>query len=148
MCKTHHELVNALLMAMIPESLLQADEFSRAARQLAVAVEGVDPFEVFGRVMAVRGLLIEIAGPISAMGLGSAIDIETAPGKVVPCEIVGFEGGRALAMPFAGLEGVRRGCRALVQAGRPGVRPSMGWLGRVINAAGEPIDGKGPLPGG
>jgi flagellum-specific ATP synthase len=29
-----------------------------------------------------------------------------------------------------------------------GVRPSAGWLGRVVNAMGEPIDGKGPLPGG
>jgi flagellum-specific ATP synthase len=28
------------------------------------------------------------------------------------------------------------------------VRPSAGWLGRVVNALGEPLDGKGPLPGG
>ena len=28
------------------------------------------------------------------------------------------------------------------------IRPSIAWLGRVINAMGEPIDGKGPLPVG
>ena len=28
------------------------------------------------------------------------------------------------------------------------VPPSAGWLGRVVNAMGEPIDGKGPLPPG
>ena len=28
------------------------------------------------------------------------------------------------------------------------MRPSPGWLGRVVNAMGEPIDGKGPLPAG
>jgi len=28
------------------------------------------------------------------------------------------------------------------------VRPSPAWLGRVVNAMGEPIDGKGPLPQG
>jgi flagellum-specific ATP synthase len=28
------------------------------------------------------------------------------------------------------------------------VRPSFGWLGRVVNALGEPVDGKGPLPVG
>ncbi len=135
-------------MNEILESVGAAGEPTRAARQLKVAVEGLAEFEVFGRVMSVRGLLIEIAGPVSAMSLGGAIEIETAPGRAIPCEIVGFEGGRALAMPFAGLEGVRRGCRAVVMTGRPGVRPNEAWLGRVLNAAGEPIDGKGPLPSG
>jgi flagellum-specific ATP synthase len=40
---------------------------------------------------------------------------------------------------------VRRGCRALVTSVAGAVRPSVGWLGRVVNALGEPIDGKGPL---
>jgi flagellum-specific ATP synthase len=43
-------------------------------------------------------------------------------------------------MPFAPLEGVRRGCRALVTSVAGAVRPSLGWLGRVVNALGEPID--------
>ena len=38
----------------------------------------------------------------------------------------------------------RRGARRRAAA----VRPSPGWLGRVVNAMGEPIDGKGPLPPG
>ena len=48
-------------------------------------------------------------------------------------------------MPFGGLEGVRRGCRAVIATAASQVRPSASWLGRVINAMGEPIDGKGPL---
>src|SRR5436305_12269969 len=51
-------------------------------------------------------------------------------------------------MPFAPLEGVRRGCRAVVSSMRAAVRPSQAWLGRVVNAMGEPIDGKGPLASG
>ncbi len=111
-------------MSVSSESILDPNDRSRAGRQLAVALQGIDALEVFGRVMAVRGLLVEIAGPVSAMSIGGAISIETSPGRFVGCEIVGFEGGRALAMPFAGLDGVRRGCRALVQSGRPGVRPN------------------------
>src|SRR5262249_13205610 len=64
------------------------------------------------------------------------------------CEVVGFSGAHALLMPFGPLEGVRRGCRAIVTGAPAAVRPSAGWLGRVINAMGEPIDGKGPLPAG
>jgi len=59
---------------------------------------------------------------------------------------VGFSGPNALLMPFAALEGVRRGCRAVVTSVAGAARPSAGWLGRVVNAMGEPIDGKGQLP--
>ena len=62
--------------------------------------------------------------------------------------MVGFAGDNALLMPFGALEGVRRGCRAIVTSVAGAVRPSEGWLGRVVNAMGEPIDGKGPLPAG
>jgi flagellum-specific ATP synthase len=51
-------------------------------------------------------------------------------------------------MPFGGLDGVRRGCRAVIATAASQVRPSSAWLGRVINAMGEPIDGKGPLAQG
>jgi flagellum-specific ATP synthase len=66
----------------------------------------------------------------------------------VPCEVVGFAEDNALLMPFGPLEGVRRGCRAIVSLAPAAVRPSFGWLGRVVNALGEPVDGKGPLPAG
>jgi flagellum-specific ATP synthase len=48
---------------------------SRLAAALS-ALEGVDPFGVYGRVAAVRGLLVEVAGPVSAMRLGGRLDIE------------------------------------------------------------------------
>jgi len=51
-------------------------------------------------------------------------------------------------MPFAGLDGVRRGCKAVIANAANLVRPCEAWLGRVVNALGEPIDGKGPLPQG
>src|SRR6476659_9755040 len=91
---------------------------------------------------------VEVAGPIHAMSVGARILIETGSGRDIPCEVVGFSGAHALLMPFGPLEGVRRGCRAIVTAAAAAVRPSAGWLGRVVNAVGDPIDGKGPLPAG
>ena len=111
------------------------------------AVEALPAFEVYGRVAAVRGLLVEIAGPVAAMHVGGRIEIEIGRG-MVPCEVIGFSGERALAMPFGALDGVRRGCPAYVRDEIAGVRPSRGWLGRVVDALGRPIDGKGPLPQG
>ncbi len=115
-------------------------------KALAEQINELDGVEVYGRVVGVRGLMVEVAGPIHAMSVGARVTVETP--KPIPCEVVGFAGSNALLMPFAPLEGVRRGCRATVSATPAAVRPSAGWLGRVVNALGEPLDGKGPLPGG
>lgn len=113
------------------------------------ALDAAPDLSVYGRVAAVRGLLIEIAGPVGAMQVGGRLDIEIdRGGATVPCEVIGFSGERALAMPFGSLEGVRRGCPAYVRPGSVGVRPSNGWLGRVVDALGRPVDGKGPLGSG
>ena len=114
-------------------------------------IRRISPVQVFGRVRAVRGLSIEIAGPVDQMRVGSRLKIDASPDPDIPCEIVGFSGNRALAMPFSALEGVRLEARTTfnsTQGGGAGVRPGPGWLGRVVNAMGEPIDGKGPLPEG
>ena len=116
-------------------------------KALAEQIGELDAVEIYGRVVGVRGLMVEVAGPLHAMSVGARIAIETGA-RPIPCEVVGFAGERALLMPFGALEGVRRGCRAIVQAAASATRPSPGWLGRVVNAMGEPIDGKGPLPAG
>jgi flagellum-specific ATP synthase len=116
-------------------------------RALVEQIAEIDGVEIYGRVVGVRGLMVEVAGPLHAMSVGARVVVETAA-QPIPCEVVGFSGGHALLMPFGPLEGVRRGCRALVSSARGAVRPSPAWLGRVVNAMGEPIDGKGPLPAG
>jgi flagellum-specific ATP synthase len=119
-----------------------------AMRGLLQSVEATPERELFGRVVGVRGLLVEVAGPLGAMAIGGRVTIEGANGRQTACEVVGFQGERALLMPFAPLEGVRRGCRATVGTTEPGVKPSRKWLGRVVDAMGDPIDGKGPLEDG
>jgi flagellum-specific ATP synthase len=117
-------------------------------KALADQIRELDGIEVYGRVIGVRGLMVEVAGPIHTMSVGARVLVETGQAPSIPCEVVGFSGANALLMPFAPLEGVRRGCRAIVTGTPAAVRPSPGWLGRVINAMGQPIDGKGPLPSG
>ena len=115
-------------------------------KALAEQIADIDGVNIYGRVVGVRGLMVEIAGPIHAMSVGARIVIETGANRFIPSEVIGFTGNNAVAMPFAGLDGVRRGCRAVIANAAGLVRPSPLWLGRVINAMGEPIDGKGPLP--
>src|SRR5512138_842751 len=115
-------------------------------KALAEQISDIDGVNIYGRVVGVRGLMVEIAGPIHAMSVGARIVIETGGDRFIPCEVIGFAGANAVLMPFGSLDGVRRGCRAVIANAAGQVRPSAGWLGRVVNAMGEPIDGKGPLP--
>src|SRR5712672_2659171 len=117
-------------------------------KALAEQISDIDGVNIYGRVVGVRGLMVEIAGPIHAMSVGARIIIETGGNRFIPSEVIGFTGNNAVVMPFAGLEGVRRGCRAVIANAAGQVRPSPSWLGRVLNAMGDPIDGKGPLTQG
>ena len=101
----------------------------------------MDTAQIYGRVAGVRGLMVEVAGPVNAMPIGARVVIEVAPGRLAPCEVVGFSGSNALLLPFARLEGVRRGCKATVSGVAPAARPSAGWL---RSRAGGPC----PLGGG
>lgn len=117
-------------------------------KALAEQIGDIDGINIYGRVVGVRGLMVEVAGPIHAMSVGARLVIETGANRTIPCEVIGFSGNNAVVMPFAGLDGVRRGCKAVIANAANQVRPSAAWLGRVVNALGEPIDGKGPLPQG
>lgn len=117
-------------------------------KALISAIEAIDDIEVFGRVKSVQGLLIEIVGPVRELRVGGRVRIETVNGDRLAAEIIGFKDGHALCLPFGQLSGVRLGCKAVFQRHDGAAFPSDGWLGRVINADGEPIDGKGPLPRG
>ena len=80
-------------------------------KALADQISDIDGVNIYGRVVGVRGLMVEIAGPIHAMSVGARIVIDTGGNRFIPCEVIGFSGNNAVVMPFAGLEGVRRGCR-------------------------------------
>lgn len=117
-------------------------------QRIVQEINALTGYSRFGRVTAVLGLLVEVGGIERELSVGGRCIVETRDGRPVPCEVVGFRQSRALLMPFGNLDGVGLGCRALVADGQPSIFPTEAWLGRVINALGEPVDGKGPLPKG
>jgi flagellum-specific ATP synthase len=120
----------------------------RLADQVCASVSTLPPYEIFGRVTKVLGLLVEIAGFSNDLTVGSRVTLKPDGGKLIPCEVVGFRDEKALLMPFGSLEGVGLGCVAVLHDQKPVIFPSERWLGRVINALAEPIDDLGPLSNG
>ena len=49
-------------------------------KALAEQIRELDGAEIYGRVVGVRGLMVEAAGPIHAMSVGARVLIETGGG--------------------------------------------------------------------
>jgi len=112
---------------------------------LLAAVERIDPVTVYGRVAAVSGLLIEARGGLTRLAVGARAEIERRGDTPLTAEVVGFREARALLMPFGSVEGIAPGAEIRICSEAASIRPSLAWRGRIINAFGEPVDGKGPL---
>ena len=98
-----------------------------------------------GRVLEVTGNLIESEGP--AGSIGEECHVRTGTGRVLSGEIVGFRGRSVLSMLTERPTGVRLG-DAVVALGAPAsVNTGPGLLGRIIDANGTPLDGRGPWHG-
>lgn len=95
-----------------------------------------------GRVVSAIGLSIEIAG--LELGVGEAVRILGDEGPIM-AEVVALGDGRATCLPISDLRGVRAGCPVQSTGGPLRVPVGMGLLGRVVNALGEPMDGRGGL---
>lgn len=117
----------------------------RLTQKALASLTPLTDYEVYGKVTKILGLLVEIAGFGQNLSIGSIVNLRPNEDKDVPCEVIGFKDERALLMPFGTLEGVGLGCPAVLQDKEPFICPDDRWLGRVINAMAEPIDGKGPL---
>jgi flagellum-specific ATP synthase len=96
-----------------------------------------------GRVVRVTGLITEGRGP--GMGVGSTCGIYNPEGEEVLAEVVGFKDHRIMLMPYGEMRGIGPGCKIALVHERPHVPVGEGYLGRVVNGLGEPIDGQGPI---
>lgn len=119
-----------------------------ALSHLVAAIEAIDPLVVTGKVAGVSGLLIESRGGLTRLAVGARAEIERRGMAALPAEVVGFREDKALLMPFGPVEGVAPGADIRIIDQAASVRPTRAWLGRIINAFGQPIDGGPPLPQG
>ncbi len=111
-------------------------------------IEDLAGYQLFGTVSKILGMLVEVAGVERELTIGDRCDLLSRDGDVIPCEVIGFKDNKALVMAFKHLEKVGLGCKAVVSQKKSFISPDASWLGRVVNAMGEPLDGKGPIIGG
>jgi len=98
---------------------------------------------VEGRLSRMVGLTLEAVGCRAA--IGSRCRVETKNGRMIEAEVVGFSGTRIFLMPTAEVHGLEPDCRVIPMGKNSQARVGFGLLGRVLDGAGNAIDGKGPL---
>ncbi|PWC42588.1 flagellar protein export ATPase FliI [Azospirillum sp. TSO22-1] len=101
-----------------------------------------------GQVRTATGMTLEVDGLQRVLAVGDKCHAVTRGGERVLCETIGFRNGRSLLMAFDTLDGVAEGCATVTDDAAFTLRPGPGWLGRVVNALGQPVDGLGPLRNG
>ncbi|MDA3920065.1 MAG: flagellar protein export ATPase FliI [Salinisphaera sp.] len=107
-----------------------------------------------GRLIRANGLVLEAVG--LRLPLGAHCWIEHVDGQHhAEAEVVGFDRDRLLLMPFVETTGMVPGARVWPVLGPPGAPPGAAeklpvgdaLLGRVLDARGRALDGRGPLTG-
>src|SRR6266446_8601201 len=114
-------------------------DFSRYLR----LVNASEPYLALGAVTEMVGLLIESSGPATA--LGDFCEIETAQGRIVRVQVIGFRNGRVLSMPLEETGGIQLGDRIVARPVAHLVKAGPGLLGRVLDGFGDPMDGGPPI---
>ena len=97
-----------------------------------------------GGVVATRGALVEADVPFAR--IGDAVRV-CARDAAVNARVAALHGTRALLAPFGGLEGVAAGDRVEADSAAAALPLGTVLLGRAIDSAGVPLDGR-PAPRG
>ncbi len=98
---------------------------------------------VEGHLTRMVGLTLEAVGCHAP--IGSRCLVEGPDGKDIEAEVVGFSGEKLYLMPTERLHGILPNARVIPTDKVYDVAVGSGLLGRVLDGAGKPLDGKGPL---
>jgi flagellum-specific ATP synthase len=101
---------------------------------------------ITGQVHRLIGGIAESRGLFAPVG--AQCEIRCRDGRVISAEVVGFRGEHALVAPCGDVRGLAAGDEIEYHGRMARVRVSESLIGRVIDAEGKPIDGKGPAVGG
>lgn len=104
-------------------------------------VAALRPVRRIGTVTAVSGSTVQVAGLADA-AVGDRIHLPAGQEG----EVLALQPGSALVLPDAPAEGLSVGALAAL-AGPALIAPDAGWIGRVIDPFGRPLDGRPLLPG-
>lgn len=110
-------------------------------------IKNAETISYTGKIENIVGMSIEASGGRAAIGDICRIYSGESGGQVM-AEVVGFKNDHILLMPYSNMDGISAGNFVRNTGHRLSLMMGPFLKGRVINALGQPIDGKGPFHGG
>ena len=101
------------------------------------------PLIVEGKLTRMIGLTLEAVGCQAA--IGERCRVMGPDNTVVETEVVGFSGNKTFLMPTGEIRGLIPNARVIPVRRSYDVAVGDALLGRVLDGAGQPLDGRGPL---
>lgn len=98
-----------------------------------------DFYTYIGKVKRISGMMIEATGSKYKIGEVCEISTDTA-GKKVRAEVVGFNDGRVLLMPYEDIKGIGLGNSVISTKNKLKIPVGDFLIGRIVDATGQPID--------
>ena len=111
--------------------------------QPARRIESLQLLGIEGSVVSVQGLSLQVRH--LPLPLGSLVELERPGYGSAQGEVVGFDDSNAIVMLYDHVEGIQPGCRVHARPDAAQVQVGPGMLGRVVDALGTPVDGRGPI---
>jgi flagellum-specific ATP synthase len=96
--------------------------------------------DVSGKLIRVTGECLEVSGLKAGIGARCLIDRNGL--EPLAAEVVGFDGDHLLLAPEQSTAGMSPGAKVKLQEGSNRVLVGQGLLGRVLDGAGNPVDGR------
>ncbi|XRC81592.1 FliI/YscN family ATPase [Hyphomicrobium sp. B1] len=121
-----------------------ATAFDRLDLLMATAAARSPAHRVSGRVVRISTTYLVVAGLSKFVSLGDCVSISGIGGTIL-AEVATIESQTINVTPFIADHRIELGARVTTMSGQLSLSPDESWLGRTVNALGEPIDDAGPL---
>jgi flagellum-specific ATP synthase len=115
---------------------------------LSNAIAAIPAVRAAGRVAQVAAGTLVVEGLSGRAALGDRVDLPARAGVAGPAggEVIGIGRDSVVILPDQGTEGAAIGDLA-IHAGPTTLAPDDGWIGRIVDPLGRPLDGRPLLPG-
>ena len=127
---------------------------------LLAQLQRLEPFKIHGEVSACKGASLICSGLHHFLSIGDICTVErrrrnkdskmdcSAEDDHLLAEVMALSEEGTILLPFEELDGVSLGAKVTLSREGSVVRPGPGWLGRVVDPLGRPLDQGPPVENG